>query len=109
MSITYVTDPATQGLGVFVDDATVSANGATVSSTSFETADIAPWTATGPPEGSPGNSNNWARSPAPGFEDGPGIRTDHSVLLGFGVEGVTGADNRVQLVRDALRYLGAAG
>ena len=46
---------------------------------------------------------------APGFEDGPGIRTDHSVLLGFGAESVTGAGNRTQVLRDALTYLGAAG
>jgi hypothetical protein len=39
--------------------------------------------------------------------DGTGIRTDRSVLLGFGVEGVNGADKRAALIHDSLTYLGA--
>jgi len=108
VSITYETDPSTQGLGVFVDDAKTIVGGATASSTSFETDDISPWTVGGPPEGSQPNANNWVRSPSPGFEDGPGIRTSRSVLLGFGVESVTGQAQRNQLVKDALGYLGVS-
>jgi hypothetical protein len=108
VSITYQTDPATQGLGVFVDDAKTVVGGATTSSTSFETDDISPWTVGGPPEGSGPNANNWVRSPSPGFEDGPGIRTPRSVLLGFGVESVTGQAQRNQLVKDGLSYLGVS-
>jgi hypothetical protein len=108
VSITYVTDPNTQGLGVFVDDAKIIVGGATVAQTGFESADISPFSVAGPPSGSPGNSNNWTRSASVGFADGPGIRTDHSVLWGFGLEGVTGADTRAKLLGDALGHLGVS-
>jgi hypothetical protein len=109
VSITYVTDPASQGLGVFVDDAKVIVDGATTAQTGFESADISPFSVAGPPAGSPGNSNNWIQSASVGFADGAGIRTDHSVLWGFGLEGVTGADTRAKLLGDALGYLGVSG
>ena len=51
LSISYVSDWATQGLGVFLDDVTISADGAPVTETSFE-ADLGGWTVAGPPEGS---------------------------------------------------------
>ena len=60
----------------------------------------------GPPEGSPGNANNWTRTTTVGFQDGPGVRTDHSVYWGFGLEGVRGADTRRDLLKNALTYLG---
>ena len=41
------------------------------------------------------------------LEFAPGIRTDHSVYWGFGLEGVTGADTRRDLLKNALTYLGA--
>jgi hypothetical protein len=105
VSITYIQDPAVRGLGVFVDDATVTLDGSPAAHTGFED-DLGPFTVGGPPEGSPGNSNNWTRSASVGFRDGPGIRTDHSVYWGFGLEGVTGADTRATLLGDALKYLG---
>ena len=40
--------------------------------------------------------------------DGPGVRTGHSIIWGFGLEGVAGADTRAALLRDALVYFGAA-
>jgi hypothetical protein len=49
---------------------------------------------------------NWIASQSRGFEDGPGVRTDHSLLLGFGLEGVNGADNRGKVLKDGLRMLG---
>jgi len=67
VSITFETDPAVQGLGVFVDAAKVLVNGATQSETSFETADIAPFATIAPPADSPGNVNTWERIPSPGF------------------------------------------
>jgi hypothetical protein len=67
---------------------------------------LAPFTVPGPPAGSPGNANDWIQSASVGFQDGPGVRTDHSVYWGFGLEGVTGADKRSTLIGNALRYLG---
>jgi len=90
-----------------VDDATVTVDGSQTAHTGFETdGDISPFTVGGPPEGSPGNANNWIQSTTLGFKDGPGVRTDHSVYWGFGLEGVTGADTRAKLLDDALSYLG---
>ena len=107
MSITYMTDPGTTGLGAFVDDATVTA-GAASATTSFEDG-LGGWTVPGAPADSGPNSTDWIRSRAVGYVDGPGVGTDHSVYLGFGPEGVTGAANRARLLGDALRYLGVGG
>jgi hypothetical protein len=105
VSITYQQDPASDGLGVFVDDAKINVDGSQVAATGFED-DLGPFTVGGPPAGSPGNANNWVRTTSVGFQDGPGVRTDHSVYWGFGLEGVTGADKRRDLLANALHYLG---
>jgi hypothetical protein len=108
VSITYQQDPAVSGLGVFVDDTKVVTSGGTLDAEGFETAgDLGPWTPTGPPEGSPGNANNWIQTGSVGFVDGPGVATGDTLYWGYGLEGVTGADSRAQLMRDALGYLGA--
>jgi Zinc carboxypeptidase/Immune inhibitor A-like, MAM domain len=105
VSITYEQDPASDGLGVFVDDVKINVDGSQVAATGFEDG-LGPFTVGGPPAGSPGNANNWIQSASVGFQDGPGVRTDHSVYWGFGLEGVTGAGNRATLIGDALHYLG---
>jgi hypothetical protein len=62
VSITYVSDFTFQQPGVYVDDVVVSTG---EGSTSFEddgdTFDG--WTVPGPPEGSPGNANDWTAGP----------------------------------------------
>ncbi len=106
VSITYITDPATHGLGAFVDDATFSVDGTVADFAGFETG-LDGWTVPGAPEGSPGNSDDWKQTASVGYVDGPGVRTDRSLYWGFGLEGVTGAAARAQLVHNALAYLGA--
>jgi hypothetical protein len=106
LSITYQTDPAVLGLGTFVDDVTITGGGQTLASAGFESGTLAPFQAGGPPPGSAALSRNWVASKSRGFEDGSGIRTSHSLLLGFGVEGVNGAPNRAKLLKDGLRMLG---
>jgi hypothetical protein len=106
LSITYASDPGVQLLGVFVDDVKVTSGGATLLSTSFEDGTLAPFAVGPPPEGSKHVFRNWIASRSLGFEDGPGIRTARSILLGFGVEGVNGAANRAKLLKDSLRVLG---
>jgi hypothetical protein len=103
VSITYASDPGSQGLGVFVDDATITADGATVSATSFED-DLGGWTVPGAPADSGPNANDWIRTASVGFVDGPGVSTDHSLYWGFGLEGVAGRATRAQLMGDAMRY-----
>ena len=88
ISIAYATDWATQGIGVFVDDITLPDG----TSTSFETG-LDGWTIAGPPEGSAPNVNNFTRTDASGFPVGNAISTPHSLLLGFGLEGISTRPN----------------
>jgi hypothetical protein len=99
-SITYATDWATQNLGVFVDDIVVSTG---EGSTSFE-GGLDGWTITGQPPGSAPNENNWERITAAGLPEGAVIATDTSLYMGFGIEGVTGADMRAELLDRSLDF-----
>ena len=84
ISIGYASDWATQGFGVFVDDITCPDG----TSTSFE-GGLDGWAITGPPAGSAPNPNNFTRTDASGFPVGNAISTPSSLLLGFGLEGIS--------------------
>jgi hypothetical protein len=99
LSISYISDWGTQGLGVFLDD--VSDPGG---STSFEDG-LGGWEVTGPPPGSGPNSNNWTRTGAAGFPEGAAIRTARSLLLGFGLEQVDTDANRAAIMGAAMQDL----
>ncbi|MGH3391099.1 MAG: hypothetical protein ACRDOO_19700, partial [Actinomadura sp.] len=103
LSISYVSDWGTQGIGVFLDDAKVTADGATVAETSFET-DLGGWTLAGPPPGSAAAANDWTRSQK-AFEEGSGVVTRDTVYVGFGGEGLTGQAARTDFVRRAMDHL----
>jgi hypothetical protein len=103
LSITYVSDWSTQGIGVFVDDTKVTADGATVSETSFET-DLGGWTVAGPPPGSTTPANDWIRSQR-AFEEGAGVATQDTVYVGFGGEGLSTQAARNDLVKRAMQHL----
>ncbi|WP_036331386.1 M14 family metallopeptidase [Microbispora sp. ATCC PTA-5024] len=103
VSISYISDWGTQGLGVWLDDATVTADGATLSQTSFE-GDLGGWTVAGPPPGSAVALNDWARSDR-SLDDGAGITTKDTVYFGFGAEGATTQAMRTDLVRRAMTHL----
>jgi len=100
ISIAYASDWATQGIGVFVDDITLPDG----TSTSFETG-LDGWAITGPPAGSAPNANNFFRTDASGFPVGNAIATPHSLLLGFGLEGVSTAAERDAVMGRALDHL----
>jgi immune inhibitor InhA-like protein len=102
LSIAYASDWATQGIGVFLDDVSVLADGALVAETGFE-ADLGGWTVTGSPEGSVANTNDWIRTQL-GFEEGAITTTEDTVFAGFGFEGLPPAE-RDDLMRRALRHL----
>jgi hypothetical protein len=105
VAITYVQDFAFGGLGVFVDDAQVTKDGAPAESTSFEDG-LGGFEAGPPPAGSDGTQKAWTSRTAVGFVDGPGVQTPRSVTWGFGLEGVRGADARAALVAGAMTHLG---
>jgi hypothetical protein len=100
VSITYVSDWATQGLGMFVDDIDVSTG---EGSTSFETG-LDGWTVTQPGDSAP-NANNFDRLAAGSFPEAAVVRTGDTIYTGFGLEGVTGAATRNTIVGNAMSYL----
>ena len=63
------------------------------------------WAITGPPAGSAPNVNNFIRTDASGFPVGNAIATPHSLLLGFGLEGVSTDDERNAVMGRALDHL----
>jgi hypothetical protein len=89
ISIAYVSDWATQNLGVFIDDVTLPDG----SSTSFESG-LEGWEVSGPPEGSGANGNDWTVTDAGGFPVGASITTPSSLLMGYGFEGISTAAER---------------
>ncbi|WP_231619030.1 M14 family metallopeptidase [Nonomuraea sp. SBT364] len=103
LSISYVSDWGTQGAGVFLDDVTLTLDGATAGETSFES-DLGGWTAAGPPEGSAPSINNWFRTDQV-FEEGAGIVTKDTVYLGFGAESVVDQATRADLVKRSMQHL----
>jgi hypothetical protein len=102
VSISYASDWSTQGVGAFVDDIEVSTGEGT---TSFE-GDMGGWTTPGPPEGSALNPNDWIATESVGFEEGAATATDDTLHFGFGVEGISGADARADVLDRSLGYLG---
>jgi hypothetical protein len=104
LSITYMTDPGTGGVGVFVDDTKIIVGGAVTQADGFEGA-TSTWTVGGPPAGSPPNSGNWVIGPkAVNFF--AGTSTKDTLLLGVGLEQVTSPADRTALMRRSLSGLG---
>jgi hypothetical protein len=100
ISIAYVSDWTTQGIGVFIDDITLPDG----TSTSFE-AGLDGWAISGPPQDSAPNVNNFTRTDASGFPVGNAISTPRSLLLGFGLEGVSTAAERNAVMGRVLNHL----
>ena len=97
VSISYISDWSTQGLGVFIDDI-IEPDG---TSTSFENG-LDGWEVAGPPEGSGPNGNDWRRTDSSGFPEGAAIRAPRSILLGFGLEDVDTDANRALVLGRAI-------
>ena len=97
--IGYATDWNTQGLGVFVDDIELSG----YPLEDFE-ASLGEWAVNVAP-GS-GAFNNWVRTTAAGFPEGPAIRSPNSVYLGFGFEAINNAGDRNSVMDRVMTYFG---
>jgi hypothetical protein len=100
LSIAYASDWAVQGVGAFVDDITYP-NGTTES---FE-AGLGGWVVADAPPGSADNVNSWERTDSGGFPVGNSITTPDTVILGFGIEGVTGAAKRAAVMGALMGHL----
>jgi hypothetical protein len=99
LSISYVSDWSSQGLGVFLDDVTLLGE-----STSFE-GGLDGWTVPGPPEGSAPNANDFTRITGAGFPEGAAVAMDDSMIHGYGVEGITSQASRNAVVGRTMQYL----
>jgi hypothetical protein len=102
VSISYVTDPATGGVGAFVDDTRLVVGGSTVDSQGFETG-LGPWALAGPPPGSSPGTGSFVRAQN---LFSPAISTRDTVLLGFGVEQVASPADRAAILGQAFRSVG---
>ena len=100
ISISYASDWATQGLGVFLDDITLPDG----TSTSFESG-LDGWNVAGPPPGSGANGTDFAVTSAAGFPVGASITTPNSLLMGYGFEGIDTAANRTTVMGRMLEHL----
>ncbi len=100
LSITYVTDPASGGVGAFVDDTRVVIDGAVAEADGFE-GQTSTWTPGGPPAGSPPNASNW-RIGERLVNFFAGTSTEDSLLLGFGFEQFATEAERADLMERAL-------
>ncbi|HSJ95290.1 MAG TPA: hypothetical protein VK896_14755, partial [Gaiellaceae bacterium] len=99
VSITYATDWATQGLGVFVDDV-VFPDGSTAG---FE-GDLSGFSVPGPPPGSAPNANDWIATDAEGFPEAAVVATPDTLYFGHGLEGID-PDQRDEVMGEAMEYL----
>jgi hypothetical protein len=106
VNITVATDPASLGLGVWVDDAKIVVDGATVDETSFEDG-LGDWAAGPPPAGTDSQENGW-QSTGTSFVEGGVVATADSVYTGFGFEGMNAAA-RPEFMKRVMAHLGIAG
>jgi len=95
-----VTDPATGGVGAFVDDTRIVFGGTVVEADGFEGA-TSTWAVSDPPPGSAPSSKNWQIGPQL-LNFYAGTSTEDTVLLGFGLEQLSSNAERADLVRRAL-------
>ncbi len=103
VSLSYITDPGSGGRGVLADDAAVVIGGTAQQTEGFETS-LGAWATSGPPAGSPAVIRDWALS-GELFRTYGAVTTEHTVLLGHGLEHVTAAADRTALLRKALAAL----
>ncbi len=104
VSVSYVTDPGTGGVGVFVDDTRVVVGGVTTESEGFE-AGLGAWSVPGAPADSPGNRNDFTVSTGLVPPAQAAIATEDTVLLGFGLEQVADEADRDDLIGRVMSYL----
>ncbi|MEU8518424.1 M14 family zinc carboxypeptidase [Streptomyces sp. NPDC048577] len=103
LSLSYISDPGTGGMGAFVDETALVVGGTPGGGEGFETA-LGAWSVTGAPVGSPGNGGDWVRSPGL-FHSQAAVTTRDTVLLGFGLEHLGNAAERRQIIGRALGSL----
>ncbi|WP_028659365.1 M14 family metallopeptidase [Nocardioides insulae] len=100
VSISYVSDPNSGEIGVFVDDTHVVVDGVD-DADGFEDAAASDWTIGTAPTGSPTSAAAWELG-AEAATNYAATATDDTLLLGFGLEQLTSDEERADLVGRAL-------
>lgn len=103
ISISYVTDSSSGGVGVFVDDTKLIVDGATTSE-GFEGGTLGAWAAGGPPAGSPPATGGFVAG-GQLIRFGAVITTSNSALLGFGLERVEDPAARAAILGELIGSL----
>lgn len=101
VSISYVTDPATGGVGVFVDDTSIVVGGQATQAEGFE-AGLGAWTLPGPPAGSPPGGGEFERAQS---LVSAAVATRDTVLFGFGIEQLATPAEQSAVLGRAVRTL----
>ena len=78
----------------------MTADGATLAETSFET-DEGGWTIGPPPPGTDNPANGWERTTEQ-FQEGAVVATDDTVYSGFGFEGIDTPEKRAEFMGGVL-------
>jgi bacillopeptidase F (M6 metalloprotease family) len=96
--ISYASDWGTQGLGLFVDD---------IELTGYSLEDFETGTGDWQVSSTDGNNpfNNWVTIEGAGFPEGPVMRTDSTVYMGFGFESIDDNDTRTEIMGRVINYL----
>ncbi|MGW4929737.1 M14 family zinc carboxypeptidase [Agromyces sp. NPDC004153] len=102
--VSYVTDPATGGLGAIIDDTKLVTTAGTSQAEGFEQG-LGAWQVLGSPEGSPENLSDWERSD--GLAELASVTaTEDTLLFGFGLEQLATAEERAEVVGRILAHFG---
>ena len=89
---------------MFVDDTRVTTTAGVLDADGFE-GDTSPWTAEGPPPGSPpANGRNFVDLDR-ADQRGPSVTTEDTVLLGFGIEALATPEERADVLGRAIEHL----
>ncbi len=105
VKISYVTDPASGGIGVFVDDTRITTGGGTtvVDADGFE-GPTSLWTVEGAPAGSAVNQGDFQITTVL-VEVAASVTTRDSVLLGYGIEQLATPAEQADVLGRIMAYL----
>ncbi|GAA1759080.1 M14 family metallopeptidase [Agromyces humatus] len=100
--VSYVTDPASGGLGAIIDDTKLVVAGNATQAEGFETG-LGAWQLLGAPEGSPANLSDWERAQGLATLLST-VTTPDSILFGFGFEQLDSDAAREDVVARILTH-----
>lgn len=102
--VSYVTDPATGGLGAIIDDTKLVTVAGETEAEGFEDG-LGAWEVLGAPDGSPANFSDWERSDGLA-ELASVVATEDTLLFGFGLEQLATDEERAEVVGRILAHFG---